>query len=368
MSSKLSTLDVSNSIRELTMEETRDLVFQMGVPLSILNDIATMYVGENRKQNFVQKWLDMNPKANWNQLVTGLRKINKHKLATDMEFLQVSKCLARYDPELAQDVDASRSIVNPVLSSDRKVEMVKRNIEKLEEEFTDIKSEARQSLTKRESQDSNFVEKFRDHLFDLPVSKKQVHIRFFSRHEDEILIAETIKKLFIILGRYCNYSNYEIIFHVVKRFCHELKGRTLKYCDKLTSFEKSTTIDVFLCAISAHPGGEISQKFIRMTMTINKTPSECTLYEIRELKESIDEKASVESYAMYIGSPGEGSVQVVLHVHKDVGWMVGVVLTDDFRQKYLVTEVILTKSRYKSYQLRDYLVRQWDIECYSKID
>ena len=368
MSSNLSTLDVSNSIMGLTMEETRNLVFNMHVPLNILDDIAATYDGDNRKQHFVQKWLEMNPRATWNQLVIGLRKINKPELAEDIEVLHVPKCLVHYDPESAQVVDACPSIVNPVLNSDTKVEMVKKNIEKLEEEFTDIKFEARQSLTKRESQDSRFVEKFRDHLFDLPVSKKQVHIRFFSQHEDEILKAKTIQKLFIILGRYCNYSNYEIIFHVVKRFCHELKGRTLKYCDKLTSFEKSTTIDVFLCAISAHPGGEISQRFIRMTTTIKKSPSECTLYEIRELKESIEEKASVESYAMYIGSPEEGSVQVVLHVHKDVGWMVGVVLTDDFRQKNLVTEVILTKSRYESYHLTDYLVRQWDIECYSKID
>ena len=49
-------------------------------------------------------------------------------------------------------------------------------IEHLQEEFSDLKSDAKESLSERESQDTNFVRKFRDHLLDLPVAKKQVHI------------------------------------------------------------------------------------------------------------------------------------------------------------------------------------------------
>ena len=125
----------------------------------------------------------------------------------------------------------------------------------------------------------------------------------------------------------------------------------LKYRDSLTIFEKATTVDVYLCAISARPGGKLSQGFICMTMKINKPLSECTLYEIRGLKEAIEEKASLESYFMYINAPEEGSVQVVLHVHKEVGWMVGVVFTADFREKHLLTDVLIGKK-----VLREYLV------------
>ena len=98
----------------------------------------------------------------------------------------------------------------------------------------------------------------------------------------------------------------------------------LSYRDSLTAFERTTTVDVYLCAISALPDGAI---FVKMAMRLNKAPSECTLHEIRELKESIDEEASLESYAMYIDSPVEGSVCVGLCVPERVGWMVGVVLT-----------------------------------------
>ncbi|CAI8058308.1 Ankyrin repeat domain-containing protein 17, partial [Geodia barretti] len=113
----------------------------------------------------------------------------------------------------------------------------------------------------------------------------------------------------------------------------------LKYRGSLTTFEKSTTVDIYLCAISARPGGEISLAFARMTVKLNKPPSECSLYEIRELKESIEEKASLESYAMYIEAPGLGSVCARLRFPKEVGWMVGVVLTPDFKQENRVTEV-----------------------------
>ena len=194
-------------------------------------------------------------------------------------------------------------------------------------------------LTKREHQDPKFFERFRDHLLDMPVVKKTVHIRFFARNEDEILAARTIQRLFIILGRYCNYSHYEIIFHVSKRFCSELQGKTLVYHKSLTTFEKSTTVDVYLWAISALTGGVIFKEFVHMTMRINKPPTQCTLHEIRQLKESIDEKASLESYAMYIDTPGEGSVCVVLRIPKEVGWMVGVALTPEFRQDHLITNV-----------------------------
>ena len=344
-SSNMPTLEVSNAIRRLTMEETRDLMFQMGVPLNILKDIADEFKGEHRKQNFVQMWLDMNPDASWEKLVAGLRKINKNALAAEIE------CDRQIKAARAGDSSLPKPAVDLVQPTDPRVEKAKENIERLEKEFSDIKFETKRSLAKREKEDSVFLDRFRDHLLDLPVSKKQIHVRFFTANEEEIFEAETIRKLFIILGRYCNYFNYEIIFHVVKRFCYELNDRMTSYRDSLTSFEKATTVDIYLCAISARPGGEISQGFIRMTMKINKPSSECTLYEIRELNESIEEKASLQSFATYIHDPGKGSVQVVLHVHEEVGWMVGVVFTLVFRRRHLLTDVTVDEK-----DLGEYLV------------
>ena len=344
-SSSMPTLEVSNAIRRLTMEETRDLMFQMGVPLNVLKDIAEEFKGEYRKQNFAQMWLDMKPDASWEKLVAGLRKINKNALAVEIESDRQIKA-AR-----AGDTSLLKPAVDPVQPTDPRVEEAKENIERLEKEFSDIKFETKRSLAMKEKEDSVFLDRFRDHLLDLPVSKKQIHVRFFTANEEEIFEAETIRKLFVILGRYCNYFNYEIIFHVVKRFCYELNDRMMSYRDSLTSFEKATTVDVYLCAISARPGGGVSKGFIQMTTKINKLPSACTLYEIRELKEAIEEEASLYSFATYIDAPGKGSIQVVLHVHVEVGWMVGVVFTLDFRRKHLLTDVTVDEK-----DLREYLV------------
>ena len=233
-------------------------------------------------------------------------------------------------------------------------------IEQFEGEFSDMKYEAQKALSKKQNENPEFVERFQNHLLDMPVTKRQIHIRFFTRNEDEILNAKTIQKLFAILSRYCNYSNYEIIFHIVKKFCHhDLKGRMLRYCDSLTSFEKSTTVDVYLCAIAAPPAGKIREGFIRMTMKINKPSSECSLYEIRELKESIEREASLESYAMYIETPGEGSVCVMLLIPWQVHFLVAGVLSIKFREEYLLTEVTMKRWAVE----KDHLVKIPEYEC-----
>ena len=373
---KLQDQAVNKAVRSLTVEEVRDLVYQMGVPLNELDDIASEYLGaQNKRQHFVKKWLDMDVDASWAKLVAGLRTINMNSLAAKIESAHLSRvpssgsvslvpssalCL----PPASVSVTPAGPLTRPpppypsspspfspypqiTVSSTQRMEVVITCKEHLEKEFSKIKFDTQKSL-ERESRSQQFVCRFKHHLLDLPLTRKQVHIRFFARNEDDILAADTIKKLFSIVRRHCNYNNYEIILHIVKRFCTEkLKQRMLSYCNSLTAFEKTTTVDVYLRAISARPDGAISAGFVKMTMKMNKAPSQCTLHEIRELKESIDEEASLECYAMYIDNPVEGSVCAVLRVPERVGWMVGVVLTPDFRQKHLISEVTVTVRRWR---------------------
>ena len=80
-----SILEVSNAISQLSVEETRQLVFQMGVQLKTLDDIAAQYDVKNRKRRYVQTWLDTDPDASWDKLVAGLRMINKNVLANEIK-------------------------------------------------------------------------------------------------------------------------------------------------------------------------------------------------------------------------------------------------------------------------------------------
>jgi hypothetical protein len=392
LSGHLKTLDVTRALRKLSVEKTRELVFHLGAPLNDVDDIAGQYDGETRKAHFVEKWLDIDASANWNKLVSGLKEISMDSLAAEIEAKRVLRATGSAPvpvpllPTSAARLQSASSLpqssgaapfsvpcppvqpiqtpaVNPVEKAvsipvaispthtpatnpiqtpavnQQKVVQARASVEYLQDEFSDLKCEACESLSETEGKNPRFVTKFRHYLLDLPVTKKTVHIRFFSRNEDEILSAKTIEKLFAILSRHCNYTNYEIILHIVRKFCHQLKGRMTVYQDSLVSFEKTTTVDVYLCAISARPDGSIAAGFIQMAMKINKPPSVCTLYEIRQLKESIEENASIESYCMYIQTPEEGSVRIVLRVPEQVKLTVFEVFTPAFREAHSLSEV-----------------------------
>ena len=258
-SSNLSTLDVSNAIERLNVEDTRELVFQLKVPLRALDDIASQYHdAENRKQHFVQKWLDMNEDASWAKLVAGLRRINMNSLATEIESAHLSRVPSSGSVSLVpssplspppeartpahlETPSVSATPAGPLTPSPyhtpspsspsfqitasftQKVKVASASIECLEKEFSDIKFDTQESLSERESKDKKFVHRFRQHLLDLPATKKQVHIGFFVR---EILVADTIERLFSIVSRHCNYINYEIILHIVKYHFQREKQET----------------------------------------------------------------------------------------------------------------------------------------------
>ena len=84
-SSRLETLPVANTVKPLTLEKTKDLVFQLGVPLNDLDDIEAGFDGEDRKVHFVQQWLDGDLGASWEKLVSGLERINMRVLAAEIK-------------------------------------------------------------------------------------------------------------------------------------------------------------------------------------------------------------------------------------------------------------------------------------------
>ena len=427
-STNLSTLDVVKAIQSLTAEETRNLVFHLGVPFNELEDIAAeRYSCDRRKQHFVQKWIKRDTSACWATLVSGLLQIEQNFLAEKIEatfippaqlgtnapastlFATTVPASSASAPAPAVQTEAptrptlaespsilqapvritSHSNVVPVLEpstattiqvapipiqspsmsltsiqplspihspsgsltraqplsptvSQQRVAEVKAFVAHFERLFSYLKSDTRASMCNRESQDKTFVDTFRDHLLDLPVSKKAIHAKFFLDNEDDIINAKTILKLFVILSRYCNYSNYDIILHVIERFCEGLMQRMINYQDSLEKFEMATTVDVYLCAISAHPEGRICEEFTRMVMKINKPASECTLYEIRRLKEFIAENASVHSYCVYTDSMGISSVLLALRIHPACIDAVIGAMTCDFIDTHRLTSVAVT--------------------------
>ena len=112
-----------------------------------------------------------------------------------------------------------------------------------------------------------------------------------------------------------------------------------EYCESLEKFEKATAIDVYLKAISA--GVVLSSEFTKMVMIIDKPASVCTLHEVRKLKETIDERASLQSYSVYIGDISESSVKLELAFPAScVGWILGA-MTPHLLATHLLSDVVL---------------------------
>ena len=345
--SELKNLNVMKALKPLSVEKMKSLMFYLGVPVNDLDDIQLiMNDAHSQKVQFVQKWLDVDADASWEKLVSGLREINMQSLALDIISAHILKTNAAhtFTPLISATV-SSITCTSPGIVDQDRIEMVRAEIDNLEDQFFELKSDTRSSLSNKENEDKKFLGTFRDFLLNLPVAKRVIHAKFFLRNEDEILEAKNIEKLFAILGRYCNYSNYDIIVLIIKKFGNgDLRVRMLKYCDSIKKFEVSTTAAVYLKAISANPDGEICKGFTRMALKINKSTSDCTLHEIRKLKESMAENASVHSYSVYVESLAESSVLVVLRVHPACARQLYAAMTPDFTYLYNLMDVKLLEN------------------------
>ena len=364
-STKISPTAVVAALDELTTERAKELFFHLKVRLKILDDIDTNHAGNMRKIHYVQAWFDQEVEASWEKIVAGLKLIGMKALG---ETLATQQCFGGTPTSVAVNLtpdlpssqatapEASGLQTNgsspsdpslgrmapsspPSTPSDR-VSQVRAEIDRLSDTFSDLMSDTRDEMCTRESVDPSFLKKFRDRLLDLPVAKKAPHTKFFRESEDDFLMAKNMEKLFAILRRYCNYNNYEILQEVIRKFCEPvLQRRMQEYRDSLERFEKETVIDVYLKAISA--GVVLCEEFTKMTVKINKPASECTLHEVRKLKETIAERASLQSYSIYVGDISESSVQLELGFPAScVGWILGV-FSPDFLTTHFLSDVVL---------------------------
>ena len=196
--SNFSTLSVSNAVRELSVEQTRQLVFKLGVKLNVLDDIADLYEGENRKQHFVRKWLEVDVNASWKTLVNGLRRMDMNAVAAEIESAEhdnisvISGSSTTHTGSttvLTAPSGVSAPVKLGVRTADnstislavfkQKVHEATARIEYFKDEFSDLIVEAQLLLSKKENENPSFFVRFRTHIRVLPVSKKSVHMRFF---------------------------------------------------------------------------------------------------------------------------------------------------------------------------------------------
>lgn len=75
---------VVNSLQRLSIGQTEQLAFQLGVELNTLEDINIQY-GSSRKMHYIQAWLNDDPEPSWEKIVTGLRQNGLNVVAAEVE-------------------------------------------------------------------------------------------------------------------------------------------------------------------------------------------------------------------------------------------------------------------------------------------
>ena len=364
-STKISPTAVVAALDDLTTEKAKELFFHLKVQLKTLDDIDTNHAGNMRKIRYVQAWFDQEVEASWEKIVAGLKLIGMKALA---ETLATQQCLGgtptsaavNLTPDLPSSPATTPEASGPQTSgsspsdlslgpvarpsspsspSDR-VSQVRAEIDRLIKLFSDLMFDAQEEMSLKQNVDPSFLKKSIDFLLGLPVAQKAPHAKFFHECEDDFLKAESVRKMFAILRRYCSYRNYAVLREVVRNFCEAvLQRRMQEYCKSLEKFEKATFIDVYLEAIEA--GDVLSSEFTKMVMIIKKPTSECTLHEVRKITEAIAEEANLQSYSVYIGAVLKSSVQLELGFPAScVGWILGV-FTPDFLATHLLSDVVL---------------------------
>ena len=219
---------------------------------------------------------------------------------------------------------------------------VKATILQLEETFANLQADAEVEIGEQEAGDGRFLARFRSRLLLLPVSKKAIHVKFFEKNEDAILEAKNTRKVLAILCRYMNYRNYEILLHIITRFCTvPLQDSMQKYRVSLEAFEMHTTVDVYISAAPDEMNKKLERGLSQMVLKIEKPASQCTLHEVRKLNETITAEAGLESHSVYISGVAENCVLVkVSFPHSAVGWVLSA-MTPNFMTTHCLSEVTL---------------------------
>ena len=383
-SSKLSPKDVVLALNTLSEDKTKQLFYHLDLPFHIMSNIEAKDSGGMLTIRCVAEWINSDLEASWGKIVSALRQISMNKLAQELAIqhhVETPSSITEhltFDPvtpsKSAQDsdgiqspVDSETDPVQPLTSavsfdhpttdtteshpndpvtpvaplvacSTDPIQRVQKEVEQLQDSFTDVMSMTRSAFCKKELQDSNFIDDFRDYLLFLPLSKKAPHVKFFRDSEDDIIQAKTVLKLLAILGRYCNYTNYDLLLHLINKFCSAAeKKRMQDYCNSLEKFEVSTSVNIYLVAISA--GSDILQEFSEIVMKLKRRASKCTLHEVRRFKEDLCKTGALHSYSVCIEGLAKSSVKVVLRVPPDCMAFVLAALTPNFLHAHHLTEV-----------------------------
>jgi len=174
---------------------------------------------------------------------------------------------------------------------------IKQVTSQLQDKFVSVLTHTKVLFTKKGSRSDEFLSELCITLTTLPLSYKFQHLHFLRKEEERIQNAKSIYELFTILDKHWNWSDYCLLQRLISNFGDDsLKKEMTTYVAELEEFEKATTILLF-CSATKH--WKHPYYFNKAVIMLQKDASECTLYDIRKLKEDLARESSLNEAAIY---------------------------------------------------------------------
>ena len=171
--------------------------------------------------------------------------------------------------------------------------------------------------------------------------------------------AKNIDDIFEILDDFWDYTDYALLQHLVERFGEEaLKKEMSEYVAALEQFEKGTTIQESNTASSSsrYPRRNINQilfgyldNFSTVDLQLHRDPAVYTLYDARQLEESIAKRTCLEPYAVRLKRVCPSSVAITLMCPRVALELILGALEKDFLETHQIVSVTIDEKPLEEY-------------------
>ena len=260
------------------------------------------------------------------------------------------KCVQQPPPEPRGEATQPQDQATPqatatALPDSERVQKVAHEASQLQDQFVRVLTHTKIRLSRKPVE---FLAELQMTLTDLPLSNKFKRLHFLETEKQEIENAKSVPEIFTILRRHWNYGDYALLQRLVQEFGDSaLQSEMGEYVAALERFEKGTTIQDFS---RAKPGDrDAPYDFSKAVLQLNKDPSKCTLYEVRQLVESLATSACLDQYVMFLSGHFSGSVIIKLAFPRVALDLIISALNKAFQETHQIVSVAIDEKPLEEY-------------------
>lgn len=196
------------------------------------------------------------------------------------------------------------------------LEVIKKNINRLESVFSKIRDEIFDQLNAKTPN----VRQFQSRFIHLSLESKKEHKSFLNEHIINISEKTTFHELWVKLGGYINFLNCTLLNSIICKFGDEkINKRMDDYLKLLKEFRKNTRLCDFAkcCPVLFHESlKENLQHFI--SAKLKQEWESCTLENLEDLKSDIIEHFNLPPFVLILNKVEFGCMKVTWAVSKEV--------------------------------------------------